>query len=223
MEETTKKCSKCGETKTLAEFHKSTKERLGVRNTCKKCNSLQVAEWRADNPGRHAETTRLRRQSDPAKARADREKYRASKESERQRAKIYREENRDKYRDSAKKSQAKIRATEKGKLNSNFSRSIKRGLVDGKATVSSFSLVDYTIDDLRKHLEAKFTEGMSWSNYGRWHIDHIIPLAAFNYEKFTDHDFKRAWALSNLQPLWARDNFSKRDRLASEFQPSLLF
>ena len=32
-----------------------------------------------------------------------------------------------------------------------------------------------TIEELRQHIEAQFTEGMSWNNYGKWHIDHIIP------------------------------------------------
>jgi len=28
---------------------------------------------------------------------------------------------------------------------------------------------------LKKHLEKKFSKGMSWNNYGEWHVDHIIP------------------------------------------------
>ncbi|OKP79784.1 hypothetical protein BTE77_06750 [Ensifer adhaerens] len=63
------------------------------------------------------------------------------------------------------------------------------------------------------HLEAQFTDGMTWDNYGEWHVDHIIPLAAHNYETTDDIDFKRAWAMSNLQPLWAIDNHRKRDRI----------
>jgi hypothetical protein len=62
---------------------------------------------------------------------------------------------------------------------------------------------------------------MSWENYGEWQIDHIIPLAAFNYETPFDMDFQRAWSLSNLQPLWALENMSKGDKLSKPFQPSL--
>ena len=71
------------------------------------------------------------------------------------------------------------------------------------------------------HLEVRFQPGMSWDNYGEWHIDHIVPLAAFNYETPDDLDFGRAWALENLQPLWAKENIRKWCRLERPFQPSL--
>jgi 5-methylcytosine-specific restriction endonuclease McrA len=62
---------------------------------------------------------------------------------------------------------------------------------------------------------------MSWDNCNEWHIDHIIPKAAFNYEKPEDIDFKKCWALKNLQPLWAKENHEKKDKLLKPFQPSL--
>jgi 5-methylcytosine-specific restriction endonuclease McrA len=64
---------------------------------------------------------------------------------------------------------------------------------------------------------------MSWKNKGQWHIDHIIPLSAFNYEKPGDTDFKKAWSLKNLQPLWMADNNRKYDKLDQPFQPSFIF
>jgi hypothetical protein len=65
---------------------------------------------------------------------------------------------------------------------------------------------------------------MSWENYGKytWHIDHITPVAAFNYDNPECLDFKKCWALSNLQPLEAKKNHSKKDKIVSPFQPSLL-
>ncbi len=85
-------------------------------------------------------------------------------------------------------------------------------------------LLDFSIEELRAHLEKLFLPGMNWSNHSRngWHIDHIIPLAAHNYETPDDIDFKRAWALSNLRPLWAKENISKGAKLSTPFQPSLL-
>ena len=62
---------------------------------------------------------------------------------------------------------------------------------------------------------------MIWGNYGDWHIDHKIPISAFNFTKPEHEDFKRCWALSNLQPLWAKDNISKNAKLEKHFQPSL--
>ena len=72
-------------------------------------------------------------------------------------------------------------------------------------------LVGYSLADLVRHLERQFESGMTWENIGEWHIDHRIPLALFRYETETDADFKAAWALTNLQPLWAEDNMSKHD------------
>ena len=60
---------------------------------------------------------------------------------------------------------------------------------------------------LVEHLERQFTGKMSWKNYGKWHIDHIIPCAKF------DHTDRRqvlvCWNWQNLRPLWARANIKK--------------
>lgn len=70
----------------------------------------------------------------------------------------------------------------------------------------------YSIDTLRAHLEALFVEGMSWDNHGAWHIDHKRPLSSFKITTFVCRDFRKAWALQNLQPLWAVDNMRKGAR-----------
>jgi hypothetical protein len=48
---------------------------------------------------------------------------------------------------------------------------------------------------------------MSWNNYGKWHIDHVMPLSAFNLNNI--EDVKKACHYTNLQPLWAIDNIKK--------------
>jgi hypothetical protein len=77
----------------------------------------------------------------------------------------------------------------------------------------AFSILGYSPSDLRAHIERQFLPGMSWVNYGEWHVDHIRPLASFCYVSTEDDDFKQAWALSNLRPLWASDNMSKGAQL----------
>lgn len=69
--------------------------------------------------------------------------------------------------------------------------------------------LDYTMEELRIHLERQFSQGMRWDNYGRWHVDHIIPLSQFGD---APEEFRRAWALANLRPLWARENLTKQAR-----------
>ncbi len=74
---------------------------------------------------------------------------------------------------------------------------------------NTMTLVGCSIEQLMLHLEAGFTSGMSWSNRGKWHIDHIRPCASFD---LTDPEEQRkCFHWSNLQPLWAADNIRKRD------------
>jgi len=80
-------------------------------------------------------------------------------------------------------------------------------------TNKTFALLGYTIEELMNHLEALFTEGMTWDNYGEWHVDHKIPMASFNFKTTEDREFKLCWCLNNLQPLWGPDNLSKGTKL----------
>jgi hypothetical protein len=84
--------------------------------------------------------------------------------------------------------------------------------LSSKKGKSTFSFLPYTIDDLIQHLEKLFTKGMTWENYGKWHIDHKKPDSLFNYKNVNDKEFQKCWALKNLQPLWAADNLRKGDR-----------
>lgn len=89
---------------------------------------------------------------------------------------------------------------------------LKRVLVAGMNNKDgrSSDLLGFTGLQLRDHIASLFTEGMSWGNYGEWHIDHIKPVSLFISSGITDPSIVNA--LSNLQPLWAEDNFKKRDK-----------
>ena len=86
------------------------------------------------------------------------------------------------------------------------------------------TIVGFTADQLKKHLERQFTDGMTWKKFihGRIHIDHIIPKSAFNFKTVNDLDFKKCWSLKNLQPMWAKENIIKSDKINHPFQPQLL-
>jgi hypothetical protein len=74
---------------------------------------------------------------------------------------------------------------------------------------STFSILGYGIDELMEHLEKQFVDGMTWDNYGEWHVDHKKPMSSFSFKSVNDIEFKECWALNNLQPLWGEDNLVK--------------
>lgn len=76
-----------------------------------------------------------------------------------------------------------------------------------RKTTRTEEALGYTMRDLRTHLEAQFTDGMSWDNWGEWHIDHIKPVAVFIREGIACPATINA--LSNLRPLWAHENLSR--------------
>lgn len=73
---------------------------------------------------------------------------------------------------------------------------------------STIEMLGYSADELKIHLESLFKEGMSWENYGKWHIDHIKPVSFFD----EDEDVSIVNSLENLQPLWAFENLSKSNK-----------
>lgn len=132
---------------------------------------------------------------------------------------IMTEEKRKKISDSNKKTLAQktlknngfIRTPGQKKIRKNISSLVGSYLKKRKQpkTLSALESLPFTIAELTSHLESKFTHGMTWENYGKWHIDHITPDCKFYYNSEQDEGFKMCWSLDNLQPLWAIDNSRK--------------
>lgn len=87
--------------------------------------------------------------------------------------------------------------------------------------------LQYSIEELKDHLENQFEPWMTWDNYGRyvvkewedndsstwkWQIDHIILHSQFKYSSMDEQEFKDCWALSNLRPYSAKQNLLDSDR-----------
>jgi hypothetical protein len=118
--------------------------------------------------------------------------------------------------DSARRKQPKWRVCHC--MSSRMNKALERG----KEGRSWREFVTYSLEELMKHLEKQFKSGMTWDNHGTyWHIDHITPIAAFNFTTPYDFDFKRCWALKNLQPLEIEKNLSKGKKITKPFQPAL--
>jgi hypothetical protein len=89
-------------------------------------------------------------------------------------------------------------------------RRLHHALKDNIKSKKTLELLGCSIEFLKKHLQKQFKSGMSFSNYGKWHIDHIRPCASFNLSK--PEEQKKCFNYKNLQPLWAKDNLSKNKK-----------
>lgn len=72
---------------------------------------------------------------------------------------------------------------------------------------NTMELTGCSKEHLINHIESMFVNGMSWDNYGEWHIDHIRPCASFDLTNIEQQ--KQCFNWTNLQPLWASDNIRK--------------
>jgi len=108
-------------------------------------------------------------------------------------------------------------------LNEKISSSIRYSLKGNKAGSKWESIVNYTLDDLKNHLQKTLPQNYTWGDFlqGKLHIDHIIPISAFNFSKLEHPDFKKCWALKNLRLLPAKENLIKGSKLFKPFQPAL--
>lgn len=121
---------------------------------------------------------------------------------------------------------ARLRARLKADINFKISKAIRSHVrrimkAGGVKDSTSLSYAGATVAQLRKHLERQFPSGMTWQNHGEWHIDHIIPLAAFDFAGFPAQ-IKQAQHYTNLRPMWAEDNLRKSDTLTRPVQLELI-
>jgi hypothetical protein len=208
-----KRCNKCGEEKPLDEMVKGKKHPLGVKPLCNKCRNIWIKNMRQNNPW-FDEKLRI----NASKGSRKRRENPISREKDQRRARELYPNHREWFR---KRDRLYSATKPQYRLSKNFSRLIGLALNGDKAGRHWETLVGYSLEDLKNHLEKHFSPGMTWKNYGEWHVDHKIPRSVFNFTSVNDLDFRRCWALKNLQPLWAKDNIAKLNRLKGPFQPCL--
>lgn len=147
---------------------------------------LKKKEYRNKNPNKNKEW----REKNPDKVNEYRSKYLKSDKCKEHRRSWYK---------SIKKRKPYVLA-----WRSILSNSLKR--LNNKKDSETIELLGYSAIELKEHLESLFLEGMSWDNYGEWHIDHIKMVSDF--EK--DTPLCVVNSLDNLRPLWAKDNCSRK-------------
>jgi predicted transcriptional regulator len=130
--------------------------------------------------------------------------------------KKYRENNVDKIKQIKRDYERNRKARDPlYKLISNFRTAIYQVLKESNVEKNKhyFDILQYTPEQLISHLENKFTDKMSWDNYGDWHVDHKLPITHYNIQEMGDSEFMKCWSLDNLQPMWGVDNIKKSNKL----------
>jgi hypothetical protein len=104
----------------------------------------------------------------------------------------------------------KYRSSAKGRLIDNLRSRLKRCIKNQSGSKFIERNFGCSREELLQHIENKFVDGMTWENYGEWHIDHIKPLSKFDLSSLEEQ--YKANHYTNLQPLWKKDNLSKKDK-----------
>jgi hypothetical protein len=236
-----KTCSCCKKEKPLSEFGllKSTKD--GHRYDCKECKKERGRADRLKNKkpkkenysypvrtifcmgcgvehtGHFSHMTKFC--SDDCSSESIKRSNRNSKKNS-----TYVENNIDKVRETKLKSYHKLKNSVKRKnyqksysqrldvrLRNALRARVKKSLKTNQKTTSTISLIGCSIHELKIHIESQFKTGMTWDNWEQfgWHLDHKIPLASAKNKE----EMFNLCHYTNLQPLWWRDNISKRDKI----------
>lgn len=130
--------------------------------------------------------------------------------------KSWREDNRDKWNETKRNYERNRKSSDPiYKLIGNFRTAIYTVLKENNVTKNDhyFNILGYSQEDLINYLGNLLTDGMTWDNYGEWHVDHVLPITHFKFSSTDDEAFKECWSLNNLQPLWGYENISKSNKL----------
>lgn len=213
-------------------FFKLKLGKYGLASRCKKCAVAVKAdadrEWRAKNHAGLVEYHReYREKNSAALSEKAKRKYEGARSEILEKRRVYYARTADARREYAAKRRAdnptilqeerKRYRKERFKVDVSFTLrhrvgvAVRAALSGRRKSRPTFDLLGYSVEDLRAHLVARFRDGMTEADLlsGRVHIDHIRPVSSFNITSDQCDDFKKCWALENLQPLWALDNLRK--------------
>jgi len=206
-----------------SEYKKEYDKKYHIKNRAK---SLEYSkQWREDN----AEYKKIcDRKWKKNNIKHTKEYYKIWRKNNHEHIKEYsREWHKNNHREVIKKQNIYCKNKRKTDLKYNLNRKVSsamwKTLKNNKKGRHWEDLVGYNLIELIKRLKKTMPEGYTWEDYlkGRLHIDHKIPITAFNFSKPEHSDFKRCWSLKNLQLLPAKENLVKHNKLSRPFQLAL--
>lgn len=181
-----KKCTRCGVEKDESEYFKRKASRLdGLNAKCKLC-----------------------------KAEIDAQHYQANRRTFIDQATAYRKANKETYNAYRRQLQSTKEATDINfRLRRRLRTRVYHALTGYQKAATTMELVGCSLEDLKMYLEAQFEPGMTWENYGQWHVDHVYPLAWVDLSDSAAQ--RKAFNYLNLRPLWALENVSAGGSIAA--------
>ena len=216
-----RQCKVCGEYKPLELFELNKNCKYGITYRCKACTKIYMQQYsktyrilnkeklknkekkyRLEHLHKYAEKTARYRLRHPEKIK----EYQSTEECRincAKRAKKYRQNHPEKSREYKQRDYVKII----DRLRYRLWYVLKR--FNNNKQNSILGILGCSSKEFKKYLENQFDDNMNWDNYGKWHIDHIIPLSS---AKNID-ELENLFHYKNCQPLWARDNLRKANKL----------
>jgi hypothetical protein len=186
-----KYCPKCDTVKSMGEFSNIKKNKDGKYGLCKICKSESDKKFRDKLRSKGIYKERRRKEY--------LRNYETYKKYTKNRVRDYKKE----YSDLRKS----VLRTFKYNLRNRLYQAFKYRNME--KNISTSKLLGCTFEEAKIHIELQFKEGMTWDNYGEWHIDHIIPFGTAK----TKEEMISLCYYKNLQPLWAHENYKKGCRI----------
>ena len=205
-------------------YRQKNKKEIAVRTKAyRQKNKEEIAKKDAIHYKKNKERINARQRAwDAANSDKRREREAARRDIIREQQNAYYKENKDKILKAKRMARRLRRKTDPTfRLEANLRSRTNGAIKNNSKSKSTIELLGCTVEHARKHLESQFTDGMNWETYGfyGWHIDHIIPCASFDLS--IPEQQRQCFHFTNLQPLWAKDNLSKNDKLPDQHQPEL--
>jgi len=205
----TKVCNHCKKGLSIEEYHKDKRQEDGFSRYCRNCNSIFHKQHYLKYKEKIKNRTKKYYHTNKNKVKQYRLKSaKRIKLYQQKYDKIDYQKNKQKIiKQNTEYARKRCKWDVGFKITRYLRNRVYYALKGKNKSVSTMKLIGCNIDYLKQHLESQFKPGMSWSNYGKWHIDHKIPCASFDLSK--PEEQRKCFHYTNLQPLWAEENLIK--------------
>jgi len=206
-------CSKCKKEKTIDKFYKNVSRKEKLSDWCKLCILKQQKIYYSNHKEELKQNYKKHYQLNKEKIKLKQKQYyqiykekvkqyyQIHKEQVKQYQKLHRKEINE-YQNNKRKTDINY------KLGLSLRHRLNLTLKGNFKSETTMKLLGCSIEFFKEHLEKQFKQGMTWANYGKWHIDHIKPCASFDLSQAEEQ--ARCFNYINLRPLWAEENLRRK-------------